>query len=477
MLWNALIWVLRPVGILHRAYIIYIIYLGAIDGCCDIVVCKGVKSSAILCEELLLSSDFNNDELHLATSTTGQRHQQLLRTYYARQHNSYSSAQAPVDAPSVYTKRLFSQKQHNTQELMTSPDDAAPVKPPPSFSPETPLVANKARFTEKLQSSKPIIPPLPDSGISSSASVPPSSSSSRGPSRSNSPNGRASHSTPHLARSSTASPLGVQLDGSDDIRSLIIRAFSPAIAVYASEDTEELVREKGFKNGFQELIRPFGETILGKIVIRDSIGSSRGWEDFGVRFVGLGAGNSNPHANSKHEHVSQIEEVLERHLDSADDPLGGFIRTGDSTSGKHASVSPFYKLFLRRLLSSTTLSLHETFAHPVACVIVISSRNQEPLESLRELYARTNQGDKRSPPWVHPEYLRYYVFVHDEDRDDIGRSTAIFDQMKRHFGLHCHLLRLRSTQCVLTDDDSVQFPTPEWISPSEDLSRMGEKGR
>ncbi|KAK2753139.1 hypothetical protein FQN54_007964 [Arachnomyces sp. PD_36] len=358
---------------------------------------------------------------------------------------------------------------------MTSPDDATPVKPPPSFSPETPLVASKARFSEKLQSSQPIIPPLPDSSISSSASVPPSSTSSRGPSRSNSPNGRVSHSASRLTRSSTASPLGVALDGSDDIRSLIIRAFSPAIAVYASEDAEELVRRKGFKNGFQELLRPFGETILGKIVIRDSVGSSRGWEDFGVRFVGLGAGNTNPQGNGKHEHLTQIEEALERHLDSADEPLGGWIRTGDSSSGAHTSVCPFYKLFLRRLLSSTTLTPHETFAHPVACVIVISSRNPEPLESLRQLYADTSQGDKRSPPWVHPEYLRYYVLVHDEDRDDIGRSTALFDQMKRHFGLHCHMLRLRSNQCVLTDDDSIQFPTPEWLSPSEDLSRMGEK--
>ena len=361
---------------------------------------------------------------------------------------------------------------------MTSPDDAAPVKPPPSFSPETPLVVSKARFSDKLQSSQPIVPSLAESTISSSTSIPPSSTSSTDPSRSNSPNGRISHSTPHLTRSATASPLGVQLDGSDDIRSLIIRAFSPAIAVYASKDTEELVRQKGFKNGFQELIRPFGETILGKIVIRDSIGSSRGWEDFGVRFVGLGTENKEPRqGNSKHEALSQIEEAVERHLESTDEPLGGWMRTGESTFGAQTPVSPFYKLFLRRLLSSTSLSPHETFAHPVACVIVISSRNQEPLESLRELYAHTSQGDKRSPAWVHPEYLRYYVLIHDEDRDDIGRSTSLFDQMKRHFGLHCHLLRLRSNQCVLTDDDSMQFPTPEWLSPSEDLSSMGEKGR
>jgi hypothetical protein len=65
--------------------------------------------------------------------------------------------------------------------------------------------------------------------------------------------------------------------------------------------------------------------------------------------------------------------------------------------------------------------------------------------------------------------------VHDEDRDDISESTKLYDQMKRHFGLHCHLLRLRSNQCVVTDDDSVQVPECEWLSPSERL--LGRAGK
>jgi hypothetical protein len=74
--------------------------------------------------------------------------------------------------------------------------------------------------------------------------------------------------------------------------------------------------------------------------------------------------------------------------------------------------------------------------------------------------------------WVNSEYLRYYVLVHDEERDDITKSMNLFEQMKRHFGLHCHLLRLRSSQCVLTDDDSVELPPCEWISAAEELARI-----
>lgn len=361
---------------------------------------------------------------------------------------------------------------------MTSPDDAAPIKPPPSVFPGAPLVASKPRYPERIQTSQPLTSPLTEPIPTSSPSGLQSPASSDIPSRTSSPSGRLSRSTLRNSRSSTLSPLSSGFDASDDIRSIIIRAFSPAIGVYASSDTDALIRKKGFKNGFRELIRPFGESINGKIVIRDSVGSSRSWEDFGVRFIDLvGRNQSTGRGDEVLPALAQVEKVLEKNIQSADDPLSSWSRMGDFASNSLPVASPFYKLFLRRLLSSSPLTPHETFDHPVACVIAISSHTPSPLETLRQLYAHTNQGEKQAPPWISSEYLRYYVLVHDEDRDNISQSTALFDQMKRHFGLHCHFLRLRSNQCVVSDDDSTQFPTSEWISAVEDLAYLGEQGK
>ncbi|KAL1961127.1 hypothetical protein VTO42DRAFT_3072 [Malbranchea cinnamomea] len=357
---------------------------------------------------------------------------------------------------------------------MTSPEDVSPVKPPPSFSPALPpLSASKLRFSDPPQSS-PLTPTLSESVLNHSASTDlPSRTSSASPSRASSPGVRTRQSTERNSRSLNFSPLGSQGDGSDDIRSIIIRAFSPVVAVCASPDTDALVQQKGFKGGFHELIRPFGENVPGKVLIRDGVGSSRSWDDFGVRFTPLGAGSGRP--GTEPPPITHLEQLLERHLQSADGPLGNWTRAGGPSGRNQSAPSPFYTLFLRRLLSSTSPTPHETFAHPVACVIAISSRTPSPLETLRQLYTYTGQGDLRPPPWVNPEYLRYYVLIHDEDRDDITQSTAIFDQMKRHFGLHCHLLRLRSIQCVVSDDDSTQVPTCEWMTPLQDLASMGEK--
>ncbi|CEL08823.1 Putative TRAPP complex protein TRS85 [Aspergillus calidoustus] len=359
---------------------------------------------------------------------------------------------------------------------MTSPGDAAPVKPPPSFSPGVPRVASKTRYpSQRRDSTASLESDRAESRIGTSPTPPLSRTTSELPLRTASPHGRpARSSTPQAGRSSLGSPVDGRADAALETRSLIIRSFSPVIGVYASPDTDELVRQKGFKEGFWELIRPFGENVPGKLVIRDSVGSSRGWEDYGVRFVDLKESCQPPDGlnQGRNSSLAQVESVLEKQLESPDTPLGGSLHHNDLLGP--STTSPLYKLYLRQLLSIATASPHEAFRHPVASVIATSSRNPAPLESLRQLYADTNNGSRRAPDWIHPEYLRYYVLVHDEDRDDISESTKLYDQMKRHFGLHCHLLRLRSNQCVVTDDDSVQVPECEWLSPSERLLGRAE---
>jgi hypothetical protein len=298
----------------------------------------------------------------------------------------------------------------------------------------------------------------------------------------------------------------------DEPRNLILRSFVPHVGVVASSDTEEILREKGFHGGFLELIRPFGELVHGKVTIRNSVGASSSWDDFGIRFMGLkdALGLPRPPAARKSTEiraeaqngrlsgstarssftiprvggdVAQVEEAVDRHLSFAElqGPSGATTdylnhKDKDSPPKSSGSTSPFYSLYMRRLLSGFPMSPHETFSHPVACVIAISSRNPNPIEELRRLYTSTNTGNDRLPMWVNNEFLRYYVLVHDEDHDDISKSTTLYEQMKRHFGLHCHLLRLRSAQCVPSDDDSVRLPISEWLPAAEELAEISRRG-
>jgi hypothetical protein len=281
--------------------------------------------------------------------------------------------------------------------------------------------------------------------------------------------------------------------------SLLLRSFVPHIAIHASEDVDRLVGEKGFAGGLWELLRPFGERVQGRVTIRDSNGGARAWEDFAVRFVRFGEGLEEPEAlggsvvlngqaggkgagtGKRPDPIAQVETVVERHLRFAEEAYVASAASPPGTPTRQGldvdATSPYYALYLRRLLSGIPLACHETFAHPVACVMAISSRNTAPIEALQKLYKETSQGERRPPPWVDGDYLRYYVLVHDEENGDITKSMALFDQMKRNFGLHCHLLRLRSTQSAETDDDSIPLPRSDWMTAAEELADIEESER
>lgn len=296
-------------------------------------------------------------------------------------------------------------------------------------------------------------------------------------------------------------------EGSNIYRDTIVRSFAPHVAILPSQDTEDLLAQKGLSGGFLQLVRPYGENVQGKVTIRDSNGASKSWEDFAIRFTRLGDGLEAPRAPERRStdarqnvngyvdqffptssarlrtggDVPHVEDSVAKHLQfyesqfnaAEDDQLLQEITADDAST----VASAFHLLYLRRLLSGLPLSPHETFSHPVACIIVISSRNPDPIEQLRQLYAETSNSEQRLPQWVNNDYLRYYVLLHDEDIDDIQRSMNMFEQMKRHFGVHCHLLKVRSTQCVPSDEDCVQLPTCEWLSAAEELTEIERRGK
>ena len=311
---------------------------------------------------------------------------------------------------------------------------------------------------------------------------------------------------PSSVGSRGSSPSNPAHDSNETLKQIIVRSFAPRVAVFASPDTEDFVGDKGFRDGLHSLLRPYGERLQGKVVIRDSVGGSRGWDDFGIRFMDSqalqeasahraggdisdawnlvnGSQRISEHTRSSYSDKTgtSVDRVLDSYLRNADAASESLEQGRRDFEGMpdepRIGPSPLYLTYLRKLLSSTSIVPYETFSHPVACLIAVSSRHPAPIEALRQLYSDTGHRGKKIPAWVGTEYLRYYVLIHDEENDDLTKSTALFDLMKRHFGLHCHLLRLRRSQCVLTDDDSTRVPSCEWLSAEEEAGKLCMRGK
>lgn len=333
------------------------------------------------------------------------------------------------------------------------------------------------------------------------------STSSRSKSRSTS-NIRAQSHDGYSVSSRASSPSSASYDSNQGYRQIIVRSFAPRVAVYASADTNDLIRQKGFKGGLCDLVRPFGERLPGKVFIRDSVGASKGFDDFGIRFVdsgdlqsakanhvvgstedlgksGLINGSHYIPEGRKSSHGigsgSSFDQLLDHDL-HAEGKLTNLAENdhifyNEQLYDSSRKTSPMYSAYLRKLLADETIVPYETFSHPVACMIAVSSHHPAPIEALRQLYASSSHGSNNIANYVNTEFLRYYVLIHDEEKDDITKSTALFDLMKRHFGLHCHLLRLRSSQCVETDDDSTKVPPCEWLSAEQEMNQIRTRGR
>ncbi|KAL8873888.1 MAG: hypothetical protein Q9174_000717 [Haloplaca sp. 1 TL-2023] len=291
----------------------------------------------------------------------------------------------------------------------------------------------------------------------------------------------------------SSSPASARHHGAQDnevLRQSILESFAPRIALFASEDTDTIAKEKGFVKGFYSLLRPFAEYIPGKVVIRDSVGASKAWEDFSIRLIKysqkIGTASSlenwiskdhdgsshSPSSSAIHDQQTPVDAVVDMWLRSSEAASEESTTLVAGEKLDHSRIersTATHSFYLRKLLSGSTPVPYETFAHPVACIIAVSSRSPDPLEMIRHLYSASGHGNVQIPPWVAVDYLRYYVLVHDEDRDDITTSTALFDLMKRHFGLHCYLLRIRSVQCGETDSPTVQLPQCYWMSAQEEL--------
>ena len=242
------------------------------------------------------------------------------------------------------------------------------------------------------------------------------------------------------------------------------------------------------------------------MVIRDSIGASKAWDDFGVRLVqyrdepravvsSVGQLKSHPKTTEddqleqrsslespsiQNSNERAIESLVTRTIQAAREygltnEVQGLADT--LSSQKSNAPSPAYVQYLRKILSEAVQEPYETFSHPVACIVAVSSRSLAPLEKLRQLYSYSGRANNLIPPWVAVDYLRYYVLVHDEDHDDIVKSTVLFDLMKRHFGLHCFLLRIRSLACQGPNNDVVETPRCHWTTADEELSELEEYGK
>ncbi|KAL8527010.1 hypothetical protein ACS0TY_016031 [Phlomoides rotata] len=108
-------------------------------------------------------------------------------------------------------------------------------------------------------------------------------------------------------------------------------------------------------------------------------------------------------------------------------------------------VPPWFQDFNKELIDAVAFSEHESFDHPVACLLAVSTKDKGPIDKFVDLF-NTNQ----LPPLLNngamdPKILKYFLLVHDSRDGTLEKATGIMAEMRSTFGVNdCRLLCINS---------------------------------
>ncbi|KAK4396586.1 Trafficking protein particle complex subunit [Sesamum angolense] len=141
-------------------------------------------------------------------------------------------------------------------------------------------------------------------------------------------------------------------------------------------------------------------------------------------------------------------------------------------TSKQELVPSWFQNFNKELIDVVAFSEHEAFDHPVACLVVVSSKDKDPIDKFVDLF-NTNQ----LPPLLNdgamdPKILKYFLLVHDNQDGMLEKASGILTEMRSTFGANdCRLLCINSSA-----DGAEEHQENLWASYKTSISNNKQYG-
>jgi len=84
-------------------------------------------------------------------------------------------------------------------------------------------------------------------------------------------------------------------------------------------------------------------------------------------------------------------------------------------------VYPWYAKYRDLFFMTGGVSDHETFEHPVACVIAVSSLSPDPINEIHQLNNLSTPSIVFEKTFMDPTLLKYYVLIHDCTKGNLDK--------------------------------------------------------
>lgn len=83
---------------------------------------------------------------------------------------------------------------------------------------------------------------------------------------------------------------------------------------------------------------------------------------------------------------------------------------------------PWFEAWREVFLNVQFPSDHEFTKHYVACMIAVSTSDDNPIERIQNIVSQLQQSvPGKLPKWFNNNTLRYYILIHDASQDDLTK--------------------------------------------------------
>ncbi|XP_076164861.1 trafficking protein particle complex subunit 8 homolog l(3)76BDm isoform X3 [Ptiloglossa arizonensis] len=243
-------------------------------------------------------------------------------------------------------------------------------------------------------------------------------------------------------------------------REFINNAFSPQIAAVCSTAADAACQKNNLS--FVELLQPFCH-------FKDPQGNTVTIRNLRLFIQDVNAHPPDPSIARKMLNEA-VNSVICEHTTS--------IQIGTTELDIPVSV-PWFEAWREMFLSVQFPSDHEFTKHFLACMIVISTAEDNPLEKIQNMGAQLHQSiPGKLPKWFNNNTLRYYILIHDTIQDDRNKAEVVFTEMKNVYGANnCFLLQMNSRPPGQFDDNThLPDPWSQFLIRHSEISGGSEQG-
>ncbi|KAK9403338.1 trafficking protein particle complex subunit 8 [Crotalus adamanteus] len=263
-------------------------------------------------------------------------------------------------------------------------------------------------------------------------------------------------------------------------------SFVPLVAALCSEEAERITRKNNL--GFCELVKPFCR-LTSEVHMRDPNNQLHIIKNLKIAVNNILTQPPQPGTIRKLLNdvvtVSQPAEGLLANVITAGDydlnisdhsvkaNVPWYSSWKDTLMGLNKSTfysatTPWFEAYRESFLQSMPASDHEFLNHYVACMLVVSSSEPEPVEQFlklsQEQHRIQHSNEYSYPKWFIPNTLKYYVLLHDVSIGEEQRADSIYEEMKQRYGTQgCYLLKINSRVSNRGIDEQIPDPWSQYL--------------